>query len=452
MAETADSTAPKVRKLKRSKKEYSITTRNSIIASVSDVEASGSSAHDGCSFDTLAAECRSRSVALGLVWCGTSIGIFIGKVLKAAGLSVRVPTEKKALPKDWEQACLQSIAQVKEAAARLRAPILNIDEVPLWPNEGNRRIVVERGAKVVRPRELTRLDKNRVTVFLGVMSSGEKIPLHIVVKGKAGCTRKGSLAYQYEREAFISVQEHAWSDAEVCRKAWQSWRRLGHLGKKVILLCDGFLPHREWLSIVGEKSHGYDGGEGYVGPAGITHLWQPVDVGVARQFKCRFREKADVYRMKNSTTCLSVSEIITLANEAWNSITREQVISYWVRSGYVTANGVRSASQHTWVGSDHGSTVNPDDEPLYNPLDADQPEFLGDVPVDDYSASEEEGSEASDSSDSDSDSDSSRVSTDEEELPVRGARKEQTAIEEPYPIPTMRQPLEPDMVKTNLPP
>jgi hypothetical protein len=264
-----------------------------------------------------------------------------------------------------------------------------------------------------------------------------------VLKGTpqvGGAPRANTKAKKWAADRYVSVQGHAWADERVCKDVWLAWRQTGHLAGNVVVLCDSFAPHRVWFELIKSRSHNFNAGEVHLGPPGLTHLWQPVDVGLAREFKCFFRNVTREYRAANpGRMALSDEETVDLAKKAWDLVTEESVRRYWVRSGYVRSSSPRTESEHRWRNPDDEVALTESDE------DVDGVVFGGDEPKD-----ATDTDTMSSDSDVESETDTSEVDEFEllEDLHSDEAEREELDDEEPaHQAVPVWQPLHPSLEK-----
>ena len=118
-------------------------------------------------------------------------------------------------------------------------------------------------------------------------------------------TSKNTLAAPYSQNPWVAVQKSAWMDEAGAEQMWGTYTKRGLLRGDPIVICDGFSAHREWLSLARRPTHNYRGGEVIIGVANATHVWQPVDLGLAKKFE-------DEYRLLHGMRARELGRLLTV--------------------------------------------------------------------------------------------------------------------------------------------
>jgi hypothetical protein len=304
------------------------------------------------------------------------------RILGESSLSLRLPTEKKALPEGVFTLLVGMIGSVRgRLVDHPDAQLVNFDEFALVLEGGGEKVVVEKGTRVVEGGK--RDTKTRITVILttgvgGGAGATVKFPLHFIVAGSpAPKTRsaRNKVVVHGENPA-VSVQAHAWTDTAVMGEYWAHIRP--SLSGRCIITCDEFGPHAALVPLAREPHGAYLGGEVLVGPANVTHVWQPADVGLVKDLKDRYKREVRLYREQYPRAPMDESLAMMLISRAWEEMPEDAVLRYWVRSGLLRPQEPRTEAHHRWVAWDHGVPVaaSPDTvAPFYGP----HPYFFGKV-------------------------------------------------------------------------
>ena len=292
-------------------------------------------------------------------------------------LSSRKATDTKEPPEGWEEALKRYITGVRIFCRKHNLELFNFDETGLCPNMTRRIMITRKGQKVVKgPKAYD--DHYRITVVLG-FSEHRKLPPFVIFKGKSSAKKINPVEKEIKGFAHATVSTTGWARTETCEEHMQALVQKSSndpdnlravFGPRVCMLVDGYAAHKGYVTRAAKlrKSHGMEEIKVITGPRVCpediflekpvvpTHLWQPVDVGAAKQFKQNYCTLASQKKPKTK------AEVITLINQAWRDVPQQTLRSYMVRSGFAKADGPRAPNRHAWVASEHGAEGNPDDD------------------------------------------------------------------------------------------
>jgi len=190
----------------------------------------------------------------------------------------------------------------------------------------------EKSIKLIR----TNGHRKRITVCLGIMSDGRKLPPFIIFKGKNPPTNP------CKKSCFVASNSNAWI-TESLMETWvlEIWRKAkvepNVLKLLIIDHCSSHLKDKI------QKLIKEDSFLQYV-PPGCTSLGQPLDLRINKIFKDKLKNLYEDWLLKfgllksnttKSGTLKAPSSILVIKwiNEAWRSIDTNQIIASFKAAG-----------------------------------------------------------------------------------------------------------------------
>lgn len=252
------------------------------------------------------------------------------RFLSQHGLSLRKPHVKRRTEPDDEVVAdfLADMDWIRIAFAPDH--VLNVDETCWRVINGYLRTVAEIGAEDVNCK-FPCDEKLSLTVIACIASSGEKLPLWILVKGKTKrCEGKITKTSEYNAEAvrrgdlFITHSETGWVDGDVAVK-YLTWLR-GRMAGPIALVWDVFAAHRD--CDVKREAMEQEITLAYI-PAGQTDYWQPLDRRIFGNLKQRGVGRWNAQFLREEQPELSVATAATILLKSWESIGQDEIQDAW---------------------------------------------------------------------------------------------------------------------------
>ena len=187
---------------------------------------------------------------------------------------------------------IREMRPVFQEMNRQELMIINMDQTPLYYSMTPKKTLNLQGAKTVYSAS-TMSSTKRITFAAAITASGEKLKPFLIFKGEPHgriATREFTQS-PYRQSLSLHCQKKAWMDLEAMMK-WIDLILVPFLQQRgdavrPLLMLDDYKVHkcdavRERLEALGVDLQ--------VIPSGCTSLAQPVDVGVAKPIKSRFRK------------------------------------------------------------------------------------------------------------------------------------------------------------------
>eukprot|EP01022_Parablepharisma_sp_SALTPOND_P022487 TRINITY_DN4580_c1_g1_i12.p1 TRINITY_DN4580_c1_g1~~TRINITY_DN4580_c1_g1_i12.p1 ORF type:complete len:589 (+),score=54.91 TRINITY_DN4580_c1_g1_i12:278-2044(+) len=211
------------------------------------------------------------------------------------------------------------------------ARIGNCDETPIYFGYEAKKTVTEKGAKHVSFKKVEGARK-RVTVLLGILANGQKLPPLFIFKGE----RPISKIVGYGK-FYIEVQTNGWCDTV----RFYSWLRKCWISSK---------PNEQNLLILDSaESHLASSNIKYcrekrqtclcVIPAGFTGIVQPLDVSINKPFKAEVKKKWNEWVASKSTEVAvkkitpTKEQIVKWCMESWEKINAQMIVKSFQVTG-----------------------------------------------------------------------------------------------------------------------
>jgi hypothetical protein len=170
-----------------------------------------------------------------------------------------------------------------------------------------------------------------VTVIACIASSGKKLPLWVVAKGKTKkCEGKITKGSEYNVQAvrrgdlFTTHSESGWVDTEVARR-YVAWLR-ARMSGPIALVWDVFAAHRN--ADVKREAEESEITLAFI-PAGQTDEFQPLDRRIFGSLKRRAVGRWNAQFLREDQPELSVSTAVTTLLKSWESIGEDEVQEAW---------------------------------------------------------------------------------------------------------------------------
>ena len=276
-----------------------------------------------------------------------ALDCWIRRLIKKNGFTRRLAQEKKTLSPSWDTEVVSFVQKVRfHTLTYGDARVWNVDETGLLISHGTKHVYCKKGT--VSPEAMSNIkSKTRVTIFIGTSMAGEKMPLSFVLKGEPNPKSRNpkNLAHRYQNDGSVHIQRNAWADARNSTAIFERMKTL--MSGRFLWLLDRFEGHRHLPDVLRQSNeYGYRGGSVLFGPAGLTHVWQPADLGIIKMFKHQYRilVQDEAEKSGNPSEYTPTWDVMMrLARNAWNSISRDKIRSCWSSGGYIPNQG-------TWVG------------------------------------------------------------------------------------------------------
>lgn len=197
-------------------------------------------------------------------------------------------------------AFMETTKQLLHQPNRHQAYIINMDQTPFNPKDGDNKTLNEKGVKTVHGKSIkTSLD--RITCMLTVCADGTKLPPLLIFKAKPGGSVEKEFT-QFPNECKYAVQENAWTDERVML-LWVDvvlapYVKTAPKGIVPYLILDKYTCHMQGSVTKKMESLGV---ECDIVPGGCTGLVQPIDVGIGKPFKNRMRYQLEEWMMDQYT-------------------------------------------------------------------------------------------------------------------------------------------------------
>jgi transposase-like protein len=204
------------------------------------------------------------------------------------------------------------------------ATIWNMDETPIYFDMPANRTVEIKGTGRV-PILTTGNERKRATVVLCCSNKGDKMPMHIVVRGEGKAHVLNGVVVRY--------QERAWMTSDLTERWLKSTYLPFRKSASDILVMDSFSGHisRRVKQFCREKSARIA-----VIPGGCTAHLQPLDISVNRSFKAGVRAKwkawltskfASLSADANRLNAMSLDELTRTLGAVWNKMSPQVIIN-----------------------------------------------------------------------------------------------------------------------------
>jgi len=242
---------------------------------------------------------------------------------------------------------LEAFAFIREMRPILSAPgthpsyILNMDQTPLNGSPPIKRTLQLKGSRTVYSK-CAGNKKSRFTCAVTVTADGKKLKPMLIFKGEV----QGDIASRefprspYRDQCLLACQKSAWMQSEQVL-IWINTILAPYVatcpeGITPILLLDDFTGHKtdavkERLDELGVKT--------YWLPGGVTGLAQPIDVGVAKPFKDRYRRQFLQWKREMGIDRAILEKPDRQTQQGWTvaswaAIPQEVIVNSWRRTGF----------------------------------------------------------------------------------------------------------------------
>ena len=188
-------------------------------------------------------------------------------------------------------------------------------------------------------------EKCRITVLLGILADGFKLPPLIIFKAKENGTvfkELSNLKYVKDGSIFIYCNENAWATKKIISlwnyKIWKKYLEviIFRKGEGVIIL-DRASSHLDNDEVLNELK--YTNQKIFYIPSGTTRLLQPLDVSVNKPFKTAIKNKYIQYCIERNITSARIlrKDIVEWIHDIWYDptiITPELIIKSFKVTGF----------------------------------------------------------------------------------------------------------------------
>jgi hypothetical protein len=260
----------------------------------------------------------------------------VRRFMNSNGFPTRTVTHKAQGTQDDTQVAtnfLASTCPLLHQRNRDKRFIINMDQTPFNPKEGDNRTLAERGSKTVAGKEVN-TNVGRVTCMLTVCADGTKLPPMIIFKGQPGKAVAKETCH-FTKDCKYVCQKNAWTDEAVMLE-WvevvlKPYVKTCPRGIIPYLLLDKYGCH--YQGTVAQRIEEL-GVEWDIIPGGCTGLIQPIDVGIGKPTKCRLRNRMEDYLIdKDDGSLVTPKEMRKMISEfvaqSWNEIPKEVVYNAW---------------------------------------------------------------------------------------------------------------------------
>ena len=251
----------------------------------------------------------------------TASSSFVDGFMDRHQLSLRTPRYKRRTTPDED--CIESfLDRVRHVANDYPLyNIYNVDETCWRLYMCPRRVIAEKGSTKVKLL-YNKSNKIAITAIGAIRADGTKLPLWVLGKGRSHrCLKKfgdvpGVVFHHSENgwcnEAIaMKYLEHIHSDAE---------------GERCCLIWDVYSSHRS--DAVVRKAKELNIELLYV-PAGMTSVFQPLDIRIFGELKMRARAAFESLKEKKMSRDLEYNDSIVILRDCWDCISAENIDKAW---------------------------------------------------------------------------------------------------------------------------
>lgn len=239
-------------------------------------------------------------------------------------LSLRRKTTAQQLPQDLGDKVVDfhhQIIRLRKHYAYEFSRTGNMDETAVYFDMPGESTLEETGTRTVAVRT-TGHDKDKVTVMLGALADGTKLPPLVIFKGVRPPKYVPS-------GIVVAMSKNGWNNEEIT-KLWleKCWGRLrNHLPR--MLAWDSFKSHV--MSAIRTRVKDFYNTHMVVIPGGCTGILQPADVSWNKPFKATYREKYEEWAIDGEVSLTAGGRrrpppkdlIMQWVKEEWVSVSAE---------------------------------------------------------------------------------------------------------------------------------
>lgn len=236
---------------------------------------------------------------------------------------------------------VRAMRPILQSPERRQNLILNMDQTPLWFSMTPKKTINLQGSRTVYCAS-TMGSTKRVTAAACVSAAGDKLKPFLIFKGE----QNGRIATrelpnsQYRERMSLHCQKKAWMGQDEMEK-WIHLILLPYLrekggGVRPLLILDDYKVHKSEETKRLLEENGVDT---YWIPGGCTSLAQPVDVGIGRPLKARFRRNWLDWVISNGIDVTlhqepTREEVAGWAADAWDALSTDVCRNAWRKTGF----------------------------------------------------------------------------------------------------------------------